>query len=130
MCAMAELKLILGEYDTALQLCKQVIQVNRLSEAAHLMLAMIYHKEGQIEAAIQEYKSTIFINLESVIAYLRLGDIFRDNRQPREALREYRRALDVLRKKAPEEMIGDFSVGLLRQACQQNITKLNQRGFR
>ncbi len=127
---MAELKLKLGDYDTALKLCKQVIQINRLSEAGHLMLAMIYHKEGQIEAAIQEYRTTIFINLENVIAYLRLGDIFRDTRQPREALREYRRALDVLRKKAPDEIIEDLSVGLLRQACEQNIARLNQRGFR
>jgi chemotaxis protein methyltransferase CheR len=130
LCAMAELQLKLGEYEAALQLCRQVIQINRLSEAAHLMLAMIYHKEKRIEAAIQEYKTTIFINLECVIAYLRLGDIFRDNRQPREALREYRRALDVLRKKAPDEIIEDLSVGLLRQACEQNIARLNQRGFR
>ena len=130
LCAMAELKLKLGDYDTALQLCKQVIQINRLSEAGHLMLAMINHKEGNIETAIQEYRTTIFINMENVIAYLRLGDIFRDNRQQREALREYRRALEILRKKAPDEIIEDLSVGLLRQACEQNITKLNHRGFR
>ncbi|MBN9393195.1 MAG: tetratricopeptide repeat protein [Chloroflexi bacterium] len=128
--AMAELKLKLGDYEAALQLCKQTILINRLSEPAHLMLAMIYHKEGQLEIAVQEYKTTIFLNLENVIAYLRLGDIYRDHRQPREALREYRRALEVLRKKAPDEIIEDLSVGLLRQACEQNIAKLNMRGFR
>ena len=94
------------------------------------MLAMIYHKEGHLEMAVQEYRTTIFLNLENVIAYLRLADIYRDNRQPREALREYRRALEVLRKKAPDEIIEDLSVGLLRQACEQNIAKLNMRGFR
>lgn len=128
--AMAELKLKLGDYETALRLCKQTILLNRLSEPAHLMLAMIYHKEGQLDVAVQEYKTTIFLNLENIIAYLRLGDIYRDNRQPREALREYRRALEVLRKKAPDEIIEDLSVGLLRQACEQNIAKLNMRGFR
>jgi chemotaxis protein methyltransferase CheR len=128
--AMAELKLKLGDYEAALQLCKQTILINRLSEPAHLMLAMIYHKEGQLEIAVQEYKTTIFLNLENVIAYLRLGDIYRDHRQPREALREYRRALEVLRKKAPDEIIEDLSVGLLRQACEQNIANLNMRGFR
>lgn len=128
--AMAELKLKLGDYDRALELCKQTILLNRLSEPAHLMLAMINHKEGNLEIAVQEYRTTIFLNLENVIAYLRLGDIFRDNRQPREALREYRRALEVLRKKAPDEIIEDLSVGLLRQACEQNIAKLNMRGFR
>ncbi len=128
--ALAELKLKLGDYDTALHLCKQTILLNRLSEQAHLMLAMIYHKEGQLESAVQEYKTAIFLNLENVIAYLRLGDIYRDNRQPSEALREYRRAQEVLRKKAPDEIIEDFSVGLLRQACEQNIARLNMRGFR
>lgn len=130
LCAMAELKLKLGYYDTAAMLCQRAIEINRLSEAAHLMLAMIYHKEGRIEQAVQEYKYTIYINLDAVIAYMRLADIYRDTGHQRDALREYKRALAVLQQKAPDEIIEDLSVGLLIQACQQNITRLTPRQSR
>ncbi len=124
---LAELKLKLGDYARAMELCLKAIALNPLAESAHLMLAMIYHKEGRIEEAIQEYKNTIYVNLDAVIAYMRLADIYRDTGHQRDALREYRRALNVLQQKAPDEIIEDLSVGLLMQACQQNITRLAPR---
>ena len=127
---LAELKLKLGDYATAMKLCQRAVNLNRLSEAAHLMLAMIFHKEGRIEEAIKEYQYTIYINPEAVIAYIRLADIYRDSGHQRDSLREYRQALNVLQQKAPDEMIEDLSVGLLIQACQQNITRLTPRSSR
>ena len=130
LCALAELKVKLGDYAKAMNLSLLAITLNPLAEAAHLMLAMIYHKEGRIEEAIQEYKNTIYVNLDAVIAYMRLADIYRDTGHQRDALREYRRALNVLQQKAPDEMIEDLSVSLLMQACQQNITRLGPRQTR
>ncbi len=127
LCALAELKLKLGHYAAALELCREAILLNRLSEPAHLMTAMIFHKERRIEEAIREYKNTIYINSNAVIAYMRLADIYRDTGHQRDALREYKRALSVLEQKGPDEMIEDLSVGLLIQACRQNITRLSPR---
>jgi chemotaxis protein methyltransferase CheR len=127
LCAMAELKLKLGDYSAAMELCKRAIDVDRLCEPAHLMLAMIFHKEGKLNEAVQEYRYTIYVNLENVIAYVRLADIYRNTGNYRDALREYKRALAILQQKAPDEMIEDISVGILIQACKQNIARLTSQ---
>lgn len=130
LCTMAELKIKLGDYQTATDLCRKAINIDRLCEAAHLMLAMIHHKEGRINDAIQEYKYTIYINLENVIALMRLADIYRNTGHNRDALREYKRALSILQQKAADEIIEDLSVGILVQACQQNIARLGSHRTR
>lgn len=125
LCSMAELKLKLGDYKTATELCQKAIRIDSLAEPAHLMLAMIYHREGRIEQAIEEFKRTIYINFDSEIAHLRLGDIYRDMGLRRDALREYKHALSLLQQRGPEEIIEDLSVGLLVQACKLNIARLS-----
>ncbi len=130
MCALADIKLKLGDYKGATELCQRVIGLDNLSEAAHLMLAMIHHREGKLDRAIEEFRRTIYINIDSEIAHMRLGDIYRDMGKRNDALREYKHALSLLKQKGPEEIIEDLSVGLLVQACQLNINRLTPRAHR
>ncbi|HEX2916812.1 MAG TPA: CheR family methyltransferase [Chloroflexia bacterium] len=126
LCALADLKLKMSEYSTAAELCRKAISLDRLAEPAHLMLAMINHKEGHLDEAIQEFKHTIYINPRAVVAYIRLADIYRTNGYPKEALREYRQALVALKQHSPDELVEGVPVRLLIQACEQNIARLTQ----
>jgi chemotaxis protein methyltransferase CheR len=127
LCAMAQLRAKLGDYDEAARLSRKAISINPLSEDAHLMLAMIYHREGQVRQSIEEFEKTIYINFDSVVAHMRLADIYRTMGQTNNALREYRNTIKALDKKRPDEIIEDLPVELLKRTCEQNINRLNRR---
>ncbi len=124
LCAVAQLKVKMGDYDTAEELSRRAIELNSLSESAHLLLAMIYHRKNQIDDAIREFQHTIYINFDSVIAHMRLGDIWDKRNHHRNALREYRNALGILEKTRPDQYIEDLSVEILKQTCHNNIRRL------
>ncbi len=124
--AMAELKTKLGAYNEAAEFSRKAISLNPLSEEAHLILAMIHHREGRIQDSIAEFQKTIYINIDSVMAHWRLGDIFRSLGQNSAALREYRSTLSSLEKRRPDEIIEDLPIELLKRTCEQNIKQLGK----
>jgi chemotaxis protein methyltransferase CheR len=128
LCAVAQLKIKLGDYEAAADFSRQAIKLNPLCEAAHLLLAMMYHRENQIEEAIKEFQQTIYINFESVIAHMRLGDIWDKQGQYSSALREYRSAFRALEKCRPGDYVEGFSVEILKQTCLVNIRRLQGPG--
>lgn len=128
LCAVAQLKVKLGDYQAAADYSRQAISLNDLCESAHLLLAMIYHRENRLEAAIKEYEKTIYINMDSVVAHMRLADIRDKLGQFNAALRQYRNALSVLEKKRPSDFIEGFPVATLKQACTDNIRRLQGAG--
>jgi len=126
LCAMAQLRVRLGDYPEAAKLSLKAIKLEPLCEDAHLMLAMIYHREGQLELSIAEFERTIYINFDSVVAHIRLADIYRSAGQTAGALREYRNAVKALGKKGPDEIIEDLPAELLKRMCEQNIVRLSR----
>jgi len=124
--AMAELKTKLGAYNEAAEFSRRAITLNPLSEEAHLILAMIHHREGRIQDSIAEFQKTIYINIDSVMAHWRLADIFRSLGQNSAALREYRSTLSSLEKRPPDEIIEDLPIELLKRTCEQNIKQLGK----
>ncbi len=126
LCAMAQLWAKLGDYPAAAKLSLEAIKLEPLCEDAHLMLAMIYHREGQLEQSIAEFERTIYINFDSVVAHIRLADIYRSAGQTAGALREYRNAVKALEKKRPDEIIEDLPAELLKRTCEQNIVRLSR----
>lgn len=127
--AVAQLCAKLGNYDEAAALSRRAVASNPLCEDAHLLLAMIYYREGQIRESIAEFEKSIYINFDSVVAHMRLGDIYRDIGMSSNALREYRNAVKALDKKRSDEIIEDLPVELLKRTCEQNIVRLS-RGSR
>ncbi|NWJ94658.1 MAG: tetratricopeptide repeat protein [Chloroflexi bacterium] len=124
LCAVAQLKIKLGDYEAAAELSRQAIKLNPLCETAHLLLAMMYHRENRVEEAIKEFQQTIYINFDSVIAHMRLGDIWDKQAQYSSALREYRSAIHALEKCRPGDYVEGFSVEILKQTCLVNIRRL------
>lgn len=124
LCAVAHLKVKLGEYEAAMEFSRKAIQLNPLAEQAHLLLAMLYQQQDRIEDAIKEFQQTIFINMDSVIAHMQLGDIWNKRRETNSALREYRSALRALEKYRPGEFIEELPVETLKRTCQENIRRL------
>ena len=124
LCAVAHLKVKLGEYNEAIELSTKAASLNPLSEQAHLLLAMLYQQNDRIEEAIKEFQQTIFINMDSVIAHIQLGDIWNKRRESGSALREYRSALRALEKHHSSDFIEGFPVETLKRTCLDNIRRL------
>ena len=124
LCALAQLKVKLGEYELASDYSRQAIALNPLCEPAHLLLAMLHYQENRIEEAIKEFQQTTYINMNSVVAHMRLGDIHDKRGQRTTALLEYRNALKALEKRRPDEYIEGFPVEILKRTCLDNIRRL------
>jgi tetratricopeptide (TPR) repeat protein len=125
--AVAKYRTALGDYNTALDYCQKAIKLDSLCEPAHLLLAMIYQREGKIDEAIAEYQRTVFINFENVVAHIQLANIYRSLNQFPNALKEYKSAFSALARYRADDMIEDLPVELLRRTCEDNIKRLSKR---
>lgn len=128
LCAVAQLKVKLSDYEAAASFCRKAISINMLCEQAHVLLAMIYHNTDRLTEAIHEYKQTIYINPDSVIAHLRLGDILSKQGKNSEALRHYKNALHALEKYQNDQAIEGLPVEMLKQAARDKIRRLQGPG--
>ena len=90
--------LCLGQYDEAIEDCRESIRLKPDNDVAHFSLGLALVRCGQTGEAIDEFRETIRLNPNNWDAYVQLADAFELKGVPEEAITRYREAAAVFRK--------------------------------
>jgi chemotaxis protein methyltransferase CheR len=73
----------MGQYDQAIDYCKQALSVQSFSTKAYYLLAQIFEEQGNLEETKRILKKIIYLDSSSLKAYFDLGLIYKyEGRSP------------------------------------------------
>jgi len=96
------------DLDEAFIILNRVLKVNPKNQMAHLLLAMIYHRKGDIAGAKREIKIAMDINPSNPFLHMRLGVLLKDDGRYKEALKEFK----LVQRLRPNDLRVFFYIGM------------------
>ena len=115
-----------GDLDLAAAEVQRVIEIDALNEEAHLLLGVIFGRQGQWPLAIQQLERARYLSVDSALVSFYLAEAYRQDGQIDKAAREYRNTLRKLDMHPPGELLDGVAVGWLRETCQRQIEYLRR----
>jgi chemotaxis protein methyltransferase CheR len=99
---------------------------------AHFLMGLISYHQGRADAAIQSLKTAVYLQPEHRWAHFYLAEAYRALGLKGRARREYKNTLNILAAMHPSRQAPDLNLSgldddVLRQACQINLTKLQEQ---
>ena len=113
------------ELDEASAVLKKAVKINPENTRAHMLLALIYHKKGDIAGAEKQIRTAIATNPDNPLFHMRLGLFLKDNGKYTEALREFN-TVERLRPNKPDLL---FHTGMTYKAlnnCSETVSYLKR----
>lgn len=108
-----------GELDRAQKLCSEIIQNDKLNEAAYFLLATIFTELGDYKNAAATLERVLFLNSEFVMAEYALGEL-KIKTDDNIAMRHFKNVLKILSKRNNDEVV-EFSDGLTVKSLREII---------
>ena len=113
-----------GDLDLAAAEIQRAIEINMLNEEAHLLLGVIFGRQGQWQLAIQQLERARYLSADSALVSFHLAEAYRQAGRVDKAAREYRNTLRKLDPHPPDALLDGVAVGWLRETCQRQIEYL------
>ena len=117
-----------GDLELAAAEVQRAIELDALNEEAHLLLGVIFGRQGQLTLAIQQLERARYLSAESALVSFHLAEAYRQDGRIDKATREYRNTLRKLDVHPPGTLLDGVAVGWLRETCQRQIEYLPRSG--
>jgi Flp pilus assembly protein TadD len=111
--------------DEAASALKKVLKVNPENQRAHMLLAAVYQRKGNIAGAEKEIRAAIALNPSNPFFHFTLGLLLKNEDRYKEALKEFKSA-EQLRPNKPDVL---FHIGMTYKAegnCQEAVPNLEK----
>lgn len=92
-----------GQLAEARLWCEKAISIDRLSEGAHYLRAVILQEERAFEEAEESLKRALYLDPNFTLAHFALGNLSLRRGEIEEASRHFRNALSLLQRYGPED---------------------------
>lgn len=122
-----------GDLDLAAAEAHRALELNPLTTEAHMLIGLIYARQGQHLAAIEQLERARYLDGDSPVIAFHLAESYRQAGRFESALREYRSALKHLATLPPDHLIDGVASGWLTETCRRYealLTGENRRGAR
>lgn len=113
-----------GDLELAAAEARRALELNPLTVEAHLLIGLIYARQGQPAAAIRQLEQARYLDGEAPVLCFHLAECYRQAGRSASALREYRNTLRKLVERPPDELIDGVAVSWLSETCQQYLALL------
>jgi len=114
-----------GDLDLAAAEAHRALELNPLTTEAHVLIGLIYARQGQHTAAIDQLERARYLDSGSPLIAFHLAESYRQVGRLESALREYRSALRHLAALPPDHLIDGVASGWLRETCRHYEALLN-----
>lgn len=117
-----------GELDLAVAEARRALELDPLTTEAHLLLGLVYARQGRHAAAISQLERARYLDGASPVISFHLAESYRQAGRAADALREYRNTLSKLAAVPPDELIEGVAAGWLGETCRRYVSILETRG--
>lgn len=107
-----------GELDLAAAEAGRALELNPLTTEAHLLIGLIYARQGRHESAISQLERARSLDHTSPVIAFHLAECYRQTGRDARALREYRQLLRRLADHPPEQLFDGVAAGWLGATCR------------
>lgn len=114
-----------GDLDLALAEARRALALNPLTTAAHLLIGLIYARQGRYTGAIAQLQQARYLDGASPLIAYQLAECLRLSGRRESALREYRAALSALAAYPPTRVIDGVAVSWLSETCRRYVALLS-----
>ncbi len=87
--------MFMGEKDKAIDICKEIIELEPELSNSYSKLAGIYYRERELDKALQQYRKIISIDQKNVDAFLNIGVILELKNMLEESISAYRKVIKL-----------------------------------
>lgn len=115
LCSQAKLHVKQRQFDQAIALFQQALQLDDDSAEAHEALAATYAMAGNIELAIQHYQRVTLLAPRRAVAFVNLGALYNRTGDFNKAVEMSRKAVNIDRKSAD----GYYNLGIAHRKLNQ-----------
>lgn len=116
-----------GDLDLAAAEARRALELNPLTTEAHLLIGLIYARQGRYSAAIGQLERARYLDGEAPVIAFHLAECYRQAGRAGDALREYRNTIRTLAARPPDELIEGVAVGWLGETCRRYVTMIEAR---
>ena len=102
-----------------------LVAFNKLDPAAHYLRASVLQEIGERDAAIVALKRALYLDADFVLAHLSLGNLLRLQGNRDSADRHFANALELARRRPPEEVLAE-SDGLTAGQLAQILVAIRE----
>ncbi|NTU82407.1 MAG: tetratricopeptide repeat protein, partial [Chloroflexales bacterium] len=108
-----------GDLDLAAAEARRALELNPLTTEAHLLIGLIYARQGRYAAAIGQLERARYLDGESPVISFYLAECYRQAGKASDALREYRNTIRKLAEHPPDRLIDGVAAGWLSETCRR-----------
>lgn len=113
-----------GDLDLAVAEARRALDLSPLTTEAHVLLGLIYARQGQPLDAIRQLERARYLDAGSALIAYHLAECYRQAGRGAAALREYRNALRRLEAEPPDKLIDGVAAGWLSETCRRYVAQL------
>jgi len=108
-----------GELELAAAEARRALELNPLTTEAHLLIGLIYARQGRYGAAIGQLERARELDSGSPVIAFHLAECYRQVGRTESALRAYRTTIARLASHPPDRLIDGVAAGWLRETCRR-----------
>ncbi len=114
-----------GDLDLAAAEARRALDLDPLTTEAHLLIGMIYARQGQPAEAIRQLERARYLDTTAPLISFHLAECYRQISRPEAALREYRNTIQKLVGYPPDMLIDGVAVEWLTETCRRYVVALS-----
>jgi chemotaxis protein methyltransferase CheR len=115
-----------GDLDLAVAEARRALELSPLTTEAHLLIGLIYARQGQALDAIRQLERARYLDAGSALIAYHLAECYRQAGRAAAALREYQNALRRLEAEPPDKLVDGVAVGWLSETCRRYLAQLGK----
>ncbi|MEI6775866.1 MAG: CheR family methyltransferase [Chloroflexales bacterium] len=114
-----------GDLDLAAAEARRALDLDPLTTEAHLLIGMIYARQGQPVEAIRQLERARYLDTTAPLISFHLAECYRQISRREAALREYRNTIQKLAGYPPDMLIDGVAVEWLAETCRRYVVALS-----
>ncbi len=104
---LARTKANIGKLVESEKLCMQAINLDKINEEAHYLMAAVLSEQGKMKEAKNSLNKTLFLNPDFALGHFMLGNLAMGNGTKSESKKHFNNAIISLNKLKAEELIAE-----------------------
>ncbi|MBI9068210.1 MAG: hypothetical protein JEZ09_13030 [Salinivirgaceae bacterium] len=104
---LARIKANKGKLDESEKLCMQAVNLDKINEDAHYLMASVFSEQGKLKEAKDSINRVLFLKPEFALGHFMLGNMALSNGAKPESKKHFNNAVLCLNKFKPDEIIAE-----------------------